>query len=83
MAVPYFDVCKMERPDEFIVMAVPKDGPYRGMWREMTRHESRVDAHDYADYCIKSGYYSHVGIEPHVKAAGIFQTSPLQEVWAE
>ena len=78
---PYFEVCRMPRPDEFFVRVVNKKGPYRGMWVKWGTFPTRSEAMEEARRLEDPERFSHIGIEPHVKDAGCFQTSPLQEVW--
>lgn len=81
MAVFWGDRLRMPKPDEYKVHAVPKEGYGRGTWQTMGTYPSRVDAQGMVDYCIESGLYTNVGIEPHSSECGIFQSHALEEVW--
>lgn len=64
-------------PDEFRVR-VAKFG---GAWVLYDEYPTRADAMRMVSVLADSGEYDVIAIEPHVSAAGMFQTHPSQEVW--
>lgn len=64
-------------PDEFRVR-VAKFG---GAWVLYDEYPTRADAMRMVSVLADSGEYDVIAIEPHVSAAGMFQTHPMQRVW--
>ena len=71
------DALQMPRPDEFTVKAVRSDGC---CWEEHGTYPTRTEANE-AIAKIDKSRLRLIGIEPHCKDAGIFQTHALQVVW--
>ena len=64
-------------PDEFRVRVAKFGHP----WQTYGKHDKRADAMQTARDLDDSGEYDVIAIEPHVSAAGMFQTHPMQRVW--
>lgn len=71
------DATAMPRPDEYRLKVVRTDGY---SWETYATFRTMVGAMDAANHINKSGFCL-IGIEPHCKDAGPFQTHALQVVW--
>lgn len=71
------DAVRMPTPDEFIVMVLRRDGC---RWEEYGTYPTRTEAMEAIDRMDRSRLGS-IGVQPHCKEAGPFQTHAMQVVW--